>query len=152
MANSWQIVYSNLSSQEVTITSWKGITEEVVGEINHETGHILASGGGKDYLAMDQNALKFIASGALDFYQGLNAKKETLWVRLHVPVQVFGIGTSPYFYVYVDNGSDPGLGSSQWEKHDRDQVIKNFGGLKATVEPTGSHTNLTVSVTLEDAD
>lgn len=145
----WQIQYRNLSSQEVMITHYGGVTQAVVGEINHEPDQKLGVGG-SDYLSIDQNAMKFIADGDIDFYQGIVGKGQTLWVRIHVPIQVFGIGTSPYWFYLINRGGDPGLDSPSWSQHDSDTVNTTFGELMVTMSPTKSHSTITVNVTLED--
>lgn len=145
----WIIRYHNLSSQSVGITHYGGITEEVVGEVNHEPANHLDTGG-TDYLSLDQNALTFIASGGVDIYQGLRVSDKTLWVRLHMPVQVFGMGTSPYWYYQINDGSDPGLDSGAWSKHDADTVETTVNNLNVKLSPTKSHTEITVEVRLDD--
>ena len=145
----WIIKYHNLSSQTVRITSYGGVTEAVVGEINHEPASSLGTGA-TDYLSMDQNALKFIADGAVDFYQGVCVENQTLWVRIHVPVQMFGIGTSPYWYYQINDGSDPGLDSEAWSQHDADTVETTINNLSVKMSPTKSHTEITVDVRLDD--
>jgi hypothetical protein len=99
---------------------------------------------------MDQNAMKFIADGDIDFYQGIVGKGQTLWVRIHVPLQLFGIGTSPYWFYLINNGANPGLDSPSWSQHDSDTVNTTFGELKVAMSPTKSHSTITVNVTLED--
>lgn len=153
MADAWRIKYSNLSSHDVQITDFGGVTEAVVGEVNHKPSGTLAAGA-SDYLGMDQNALKFIANGALDFYQGLSWGGMTLWVRIHVPLQILGIGTRPYYYIHTDSGQDPGLDGS-WQggtstDNSSVEIANGDEGLKITISPTGTHTTLTVAVTIED--
>ncbi|MGA0560168.1 hypothetical protein ACO2Q8_26130 [Larkinella sp. VNQ87] len=145
----WIINYHNLSSRSVGITHFGGVTEAVVGEVNHQPASPLDTGS-TDYLSLDQNALKFIADGAIDIYQGVRVDYQTLWVRIHVPIQVFGIGSSPYWYYQINDGSDPGLGSHAWNKHDSDSVSTTISNLSVKLSPTKDHSNLTVDVTLDD--
>ena len=145
----WQIKYQNVSSKKLNITGFGGVTEAVVGEINHQPASTLDIGG-SDYLSMDPNAMKFIANGDADFYQGIGVSGNYLWVRVHVPFQMLGIGTSPYWYYLVNNGADPTLDSKSWKKHDSDSVSIDFAGFTAKLSPTKDHTSITLSVTIDD--
>lgn len=147
----WEIKYHNLSSQTFDITKFGGITQDVVGIVNHQPADTLPTGS-QDYLSLDQNAFKFIAEGDIDIYQGVIMHEGTLWVRLHVPFQMFGIGTSPYWYCMFNDGKDPGLDSSAWAKHDSDTVVSNIKGIRAKMSPTKDHSDITLDVLLDDVN
>lgn len=151
MSGAWIIKYHNLSSQNLTVTGAGGSAQAVVGETNHEPASTLTSGG-QDYLSLDQNSFKFIANGDIDFHQGLRLNGHTLYIRLHVPIQVFGIGSAPYWYYCKDEGSGhtPSNDSSVWTKCENKTVSTVFAGLTAKMSPVSTHTTLTVSVTVDD--
>jgi len=145
----WVMKYHNLSSKPVEITSFGGITQDVVGIINHEPATHLDTGA-TDYLSIDQSALTFIADGDIDVYQGVRTTDKTLWVRLHVPLQMFGIGKSPYWYYQTNDGDDPGLDSGSWNKHDTDTVETSIDKISVKLSPVKSHTDITLEVKLDD--
>lgn len=145
----WIIKYHNVSSKTLTLSDFNGITQAIVGEINHEPDKTLESGG-EDYLSLDQNALKFISDGGIDIYQGINMPTKTLWIRMHVPVQVFGIGTSPYWYYLINNGENPTLDNSSWKEHDSDTIDTTINDLKIKMSPVKDHTSITLDIIIDD--
>ncbi len=146
----WVIRYHNLSSHDVSITNFGGTLEDVVSEVNHQPSSSLATGE-RDYLSIDQNSPKFIGSGAVDFYQGIgDPPGSMLWVRIHVPFQMLGIGTGPYWYYMINEGRNPTLEDSGWQRHESETVKTQFASFKVVLSPVVSHTEIELSVILED--
>jgi hypothetical protein len=145
----WVITYHNYSSVPLRITRFGGVTQAVVGEINHEPGAALEIGA-SDYLSLDQNALSFVADGVVDFFQGIGTNGAMLWVRVHVPLQIFGIGTGPYWYYLTNQGQIPTLDDAEWQQHGSDTVNITMAGYAVTLSPTVQHSTLNLEVTFDD--
>lgn len=151
----WIIKYRNLSSKTVTLSGVGGYLEAVVDVINHQPARTLGPGG-SDYLSISETAvLDVIANGEVDFFQGVGLGDDVLWVRIVAPLQVVGIGTSPYWHYYIgkkwERVSVDGSTRTAWSRHDSDTVTTTFNGLQVKMSPVKSHTEITVEVLLEDA-
>jgi hypothetical protein len=148
MANSWEFIYHNLSSHDLHVASVEGLPQGGIGELNHQPGDTLAVGQ-KDYLAFDQSMLKWVAEGSIDFTQSLGQPgAERIYLRMVVPMQVIGIGYSPYWYYHVGNGHPK---SNEWGDYyygDTKTVV--CGGMKVTISGVSSHQSLSVTVVFED--
>lgn len=76
-------------------------------------------------------------------YQAPNGQE--FGVRITVPVQVFGIGKAPYWQVSTDGGS------TWFNKSTSDPyTFPDIMGYDVTVTPTAGHSNLYLSVTIND--
>jgi hypothetical protein len=145
----WVITYHNYSATPLQITNFGGVTEAVVGETNHQPGNTLAVGA-SDYLSLDQNALSFVADGVVDFFQGIGVSGAMLWVRVHVPLQVFGIGTGPYWYYLINQGQAPSLDSPGWQQHGSDTVNITMAKFAITLSPVVDHSDINLDVAFDD--
>lgn len=152
----WQITFSNFSSVDLTLNYYwhDKLVSQNAAQI---PGPTLEASDGVQVMGMDLGAFGSLANNDVDFgCTWLNPK--TGWrfgVWIHQPVQVFGMGTGPYFRVACDNITDPTQRPAEWTKPHSDPAAQYAWptenlGLKVTAMPTAGHDSLSVGVSIED--
>lgn len=146
MADSWVIKYTNLSSHDLQISPWQGTPLDSIHNVPHQPAGTLAKGE-SDYLSFDQSGGKWIADGDITIEQSVSFQNKSLWVKLHAPLQVMGVGSEPYWYYATTDGLYPG----NWgDKYYGDSKTASFSGLSVKLTGNAHHSTLTVDVVFED--
>ncbi|KAF3930385.1 hypothetical protein AA313_de0204962 [Arthrobotrys entomopaga] len=149
MTGSYSITVVNHSTTAWTRAYWEGPSDDVGFTINTQPNDKLLGGNGQEILAWDSSA-KLLGSGGTDGC----ADGQVIWqapsgkcfgIRIHVPVQLFGIGTSPSYQVKtVGNGSWNGEHRSDPYTFDKDI------GFDVVVKAVADHSTLHVTATIND--
>lgn len=145
--------FQNFSSTEFTRSLSGSSIDAVLQNLNKRPSGHLKAHSGLEELSADQNALSFIATGDIDLYcTWYDATSgERLGIKIHVPVQVLGIGTGPYWYYAWDQGK--GINDAyQWHQIGDPADVKEFDmqHFKVQARPEAHHDSLKVLVTIQD--
>jgi hypothetical protein len=150
------ITFTNYSTTAWTRSISGSETDAVLQNLTKSPGPVLQANAGVEAIAADQSALSFIATGAIDLYCCWYdpASGQRFGVQLWYPVQVFGIGKAPYWYVMSDRGK--GIGDpADWQNSGDDPSYpfewSTVAGFKIRASPTAGHTSLDIEVVVESA-
>lgn len=151
---SYSIKFQNFSSTQWTRSVNGSTIDAVLQNLNKVPGDYLKAHSGLEEIAADQSALSFVATGNIDLYCcWFNPKtSQRFGIQLLVPVQVFGIGSAPYWYVMTDNASIND--NPNWISSGSDPAYQyNFqlSGFNINANPTAGHASLDIAVTIQDA-
>ena len=139
-------IWINTSSTTFTLESWGCSTDTVLGTVNISPGNTLEAGAGVEKLEWSQ-ALSTIASGYTDGEMVWKDKNGTkIGIQIHVPIQVFFMGTAPYYRVKLNNGDWEG------ERHSEEYTFDTAKtpSYKVTVRPTAEHSTFALKVEITD--
>ncbi|KAJ1326997.1 hypothetical protein MN608_08446 [Microdochium nivale] len=148
MIGSYSITTVNRSSVAWALHDWNAPSDTLF-TINTQPNKTLLGGNGQEILAWDQS-IKFIATGGTEGYgDGLVIWKapngKCFGVKIHIPLQIFDLGTSPYFQVKTEqNGAWDGE-----HRSDPYNVTKDIG-FDVTVKAVADHATLHVTATIND--
>ncbi|GFP59084.1 hypothetical protein ACSS6W_007739 [Trichoderma asperelloides] len=148
MTGSYSITTVNRSSVAWNRYYWTA-PSDIAFTINTQPNDKLLGGNGQEILAWDQ-AVKFLGAGGTEGY----ADGQVIWqapngkcfgIQIHIPVQLFGMGTSPYYQVKtVQDGG--------WDGEHRSDPY-NFSkdiGFDITVKAVADHASMHVTATIND--
>ena len=94
--------------------------------------------------------LGIIGNGPYDMYclWTANDNSFTFGVKIHVPIQVYGMGTRPYYEVMSGSGA---ISSPSWSgSHTSDNYTWSGLPVKITATPNSAHTSLSVDVQISN--
>lgn len=115
--------------------------------VKSPSGHLKAHDGVEDY-AVNSTTMGALSDGGFEYWCSWYnlSTGQIIGVKIHVPVQVFEIGTAPYWY--VTNTNPP-----NWEKSGSNPsspyTWPKIDGVNVVARPTAGHSSLTVEVTID---
>jgi len=105
-------------------------------------------------MALDSNVLEILAAGNCEIeccWQN-QEKNLSFGVKLHWPVQILGIGTSPYYLTSKRSwGQDPSWGRPDGSDEAAHVYQFSENGVKVTMTPTASAQSISVDVLIDTA-
>lgn len=152
----YNMKFTNYSPTEWTRSVNGSSIDAVMQNLTHTPSGHLKANSGVEQLGADQSILSFVATGYIDLYCCWYdpSTTERFGVKIHIPLQVLGMGTAPYWYVMSDKTSNINA-APNWIKAGNDPADSytwtNVSGYKIRGTPTASHSSLSVDVIIEKA-
>lgn len=143
--------FINYSSTQWNLDVWGSTTQEGVSGISQEPSGELQASAGQTTFQYQQNLVGSFESGDAGIWCCWNNGTVRFGVKLWAPYQMFGLGSSPFWYYMSDTTP---LADVNWVCNDDRAAQYNWPtslGFNIVAVPTSESSTLTINVTIQDS-
>jgi hypothetical protein len=144
--------FINYSSIQWNLDQWGSTTESGVSGITQQPSPSMEPNAGQTTFQYQQDMAGVLADGVAGIWCCWNNGTSRIGVKLWAPLQMFGIGSSPFWYYMSD--TDPESANINWVCNDNRAQQYTWPaslGYNIVAVPNSQSSALTLNVTFQDA-